>query len=172
MGTLTLLVIVKMGTSKNSLALHTKVYPFYIYSVTSNSQWKCLHMCTKTIVRMIIIAEIGNNPNVYSWKNGHIFCNIHMMKYYTALKMTKLHIYITTCMSLKHKVKQKKPDPKEYIFHFIYSKIKQAKLNYDVYGMCTWVNKEGITMEVWIVGNFMGREGDVIQGSGVLGEFS
>lgn len=38
--------------------------------------------------------------------------------------------------------------------------------------MCTWVNKEVITIKVSIVSNFIGREGAVIQSSGVLGMFS
>lgn len=78
--------------------------------------------------------------------------------------MNKLHVHIATWVSLKHKVEQKKPDSRECTLCSIYkTKQKQGQLNYGVSGMCT-SGEKAITVKAWIVGNFMGRVGAIIQG--------
>lgn len=76
----------------------------------------CGHMLSFLLGKYLGMELLENNPNVYQKVNGQINCDVHTIKYHSAIK-TKNYCNSMDGAQLNHFTEQTQADTKQYILY-------------------------------------------------------
>lgn len=110
-------------------------------------------MSIKWLVKNVLNNLIHNcqqlETTLYPSTRKWILWYIHIMEYYSAIKMNELITHTATWMNRRTSMLNwRKPDTKEYINNSIYEVLEQAKLIYDPRSLCLPQGVGRLTKEV------------------------